>query len=221
MRCAVVLIAALALTGCGLELLTTTAITGELRKQEAESATGVLQDAERRTGQWEAQQAIQAYRAEHGHNPSSLHELVPEYLAEVPKTADGEPMAYDPATGRIGEGGAQARLADIQRAIRRYADDHGRYPPSLDALAPNYLAETPRTETGQPFAYNPHTGAVAHPRQLQQQQRQWGQGPSGGMQPPQQRGAGGNVGVYGRERVGGIEQQHNQRQQQALEELGF
>lgn len=221
MHNAIVIILALGLTGCGLEVLTTTAITGELQKRDAERAMDTLERTERQTGRWEVQQAVRAYRAEHGRNPASLQELVPEYLANVPKNAQGEPMAYDPATGEVfdREGDGQ-RLARLRQAIQDYAQERRHYPPSLRALTPEYLSEIPRTEAGEPFAYNPQTGSVLHPRQLPQQQ---GHQRPGGMQQPtyHQPGAGGNVGVYGRESIRGIERDHNQRQQQALEELGF
>lgn len=221
MRNAIVIILALGLTGCGLEVLTTTAITGELQKQDAERAVDALDRTEQQTARWEVQQAIEAYRAEHGRNPDSLEELVPEHLAEVPETPEGEPLAYDPATGAVGEAAAQRlQRAKLEEAIHEYARDHRHYPPSLRALTPEYLDDIPRTESGEPFAYNPQTGVVIHPRQLRQQQGQ--QRPGGREQPTyHQPGAGGNVGSYGRQSIRGIEQEHNQRQQQALEELGF
>jgi len=218
MKYAIVVTLALGLTGCGLEVLTTTAITGELQKQDAERAVDALDRTEQQTARWEAQQAIQAYRAEHGRNPASLEELVPEYLAEVPETPKGEPLAYDPATGAVGEAAAQRpQRARLEEAIHEYARDHRHYPPNLRALTPEYLADIPRTESGEPFAYNPQTGAVAHPRELQRPQG----GQQHGAQPQYQGHGGGNVGAYGRGSVGRIEQEHNQRQQQALEELGF
>lgn len=221
MRNAILILLTLGLTGCGLDILTTTAITGELQKREAERATGTLERAEQQTERWEVQQAVRAYRAEHGRNPDSLEELVPEYLAEVPTNAQGEPMAYNPATGQVfdreGEG---QRLARLRQAIQEYAQERRHYPPNLRALTPQYLSEIPRTEGGESFAYNPQTGAVVHPRQLRQQQGN--QRPGGRQQPTyNQPGAGGNVGVYGRESIRGIEREHNQRQQQALDELGF
>ncbi len=222
MRYAIVVTLALALTGCGLEVLTTTAITGELQKRDAERALDTLEQTERRVGRWEVQEAVRAYRAEHERNPASLEELVPEYLAEVPKNAQGEPMTYNPATGEVFEReGDGQRMERLRQAIQNYARERRHYPPNLRALTPEYLSEIPRTETGEPFAYNPQTGAVIHPRQVRQQQGS--QRPGGMQQQPiyHQPGAGGNVGVYGRQSIRGIEQDHNQRQQQALDELGF
>ena len=222
MRSAIVVIMILGLTGCGLEVLTTTAITGELQKRDAERAMDTLERTERQTERWDVQQAVRAYRAEHGRNPASLEDLVPEYLAEVPTNAQGESMAYNPATGQVFEReGDGQRMERLRQAIQNYAQERRHYTPNLRALTPQYLSEIPRTDTGEPFAYNPQTGAVVHPRQLRQQQGN--QRPGGMQQQPtyHQPGAGGNVGVYGRESIRGIERDHNQRQQQALDELGF
>lgn len=48
----------------------------------------------------------------------------------------------------------------IQQAINTYAAEKGAYPPSLDALVPQWLPEIPTKGDGSPFGYNPATGQV-------------------------------------------------------------
>lgn len=51
--------------------------------------------------QAQAQQAVESYYADYGRYPSSLEELVPDYLEQVPRKADGTPLSYNPETGAI------------------------------------------------------------------------------------------------------------------------
>ncbi len=244
MRAIMVTLACALLTGCGLDVLTSTAITGELQRENVERLTETTDAVEQQTARWQVNQAIAAYRAEKGENPPSLEALIPEFLAEVPKGPDGEPLAYDPATGSVGEDTqAQAddrqTMEEIYQAINRYGRQTGYYPPSLDALAPNYLSEPPRTTDGREFLYNPQTGAVAHPDAVRQQapqhQRQQQRRPDGvspmvdGMtglgaqqELQRQRHSGTSAaGSYGRGAIDRTQDQYNQRQQEALDQLGF
>jgi hypothetical protein len=169
-------IASLLLAGCGAEILTVTAVQGELAARNAKAATGQLKYVQNKMGSVNVDQAVQAYRAEHGGNPPSLEALVPNYLPEVPRQADGSPYGYDPVSGKLtaaagevstGGGSAQDQqmLRTIQNAITRYGTATGYYPPTLDALYPTYLTQLPRTSSGQQFVYNNQNGYLALPGQ--------------------------------------------------------
>ncbi len=167
------LVVVLALSGCGVELLATTAVRGELEAQNAKSAMKQLNYVKGKMGSINVEQAIQAYRADKGVNPPSLAALVPTYLAEVPKKEDGTDYNYDPLTGKLTEGpiSAAPAMSDMQMmekikvAINQYGTATGYYPPTLDDLYPNYLPQPPRTATGQLFVYNNQNGYLAHPMQ--------------------------------------------------------
>lgn len=104
MRFIFVLTLCVLLTGCGLELLGTTAIRSGLEAEQAQTLKKTLDYAKESTSLLSAQQGIAAYRAEKGVNPPSLEAAVREgYLAEVPKQADGTPYGYDPQTGALFE----------------------------------------------------------------------------------------------------------------------
>jgi hypothetical protein len=101
---AALLIAGAVLPGCILELLTTTAIQGELQAQNAASATKQLEHTRRMADEMKVKQAIDVYRAENAAYPPSLEALVPEYLDAVPVDPIGKPLfAYDPSTGWFGD----------------------------------------------------------------------------------------------------------------------
>lgn len=174
MRCAFVLAFCLALTGCGVELLTTTAIQSELQTQQMQAMKRQVQSASDTSGRVTLERAIQTYRAEKGANPPSLASLVPDYVPAVPKRGDGTEYGYDPARGVLLDGPAaapggatpadQQMMAAIRDAITRYGTATGYYPATLDALYPSYLSAPPRTSAGEPFLYNNQNGAVTHPR---------------------------------------------------------
>jgi ABC-type glycerol-3-phosphate transport system substrate-binding protein len=44
-------------------------------------------------------QAIQQYNASEGHNPQTLQDLVPNYLAKIPQAPSGYKINYDAASG--------------------------------------------------------------------------------------------------------------------------
>jgi hypothetical protein len=190
------LVAAIMLTGCGVELLATTAVRGELEAQNAKSAMKQLNYVKGKMGSINVEQAIQAYRADKGVNPPSLAALVPTYLAEVPKKEDGTDYNYDPVTGKLTEGpiSSASGMSDMQTmekiklAINQYGTATGYYPPTLDDLYPNYLPQPPRTAAGQQFIYNNQNGYLAHPTQqaaapAAPQQRQRAMGGGAGVGP--------------------------------------
>jgi len=170
-----------AAAGCGVELLTTTAIQGELQAKQAKSALGHLRYAENTASRISIQQAVDVYRAEKGVNPATLDALVPEYLPSIPEKADGGAFGYDPATGTVTDRPVPQPVvqgpteADIQKmnqlavAIDTYGRNTGYYPGSLAALVPDYLVHVPVTDGGQAFLYDPQTGAVYHPAQERSQ----------------------------------------------------
>ncbi len=175
MRIGLTCLMVVSLAGCGLELLTTTAIQGELAAQSAGTAAQALDYAQSSVTLNNAQRAIDAYRAETGKNPPSLEALVPGYLASVPMRADGSPYGYDPVSGRILDGpvatpapaaggGSGATVQEVAAAVQRYGQENGAYPPSLWSLVPNYLSNYPKTASGQDFLYDPRTGQVYAPQ---------------------------------------------------------
>lgn len=162
------------MSGCGVEVLTATAIQGELQAQQAQAIQRQVAGAANQSGRLRLEQAIRAYQAEKGAFPPSLEALVPDYLPAVPARADGSPYGYDPARGILLDGpaapGGSIPPADletmnrIREAINRYGMATGYYPPTLDALYPGYLSVLPRTAAGEPYLYNNQNGEVQHPR---------------------------------------------------------
>ena len=204
------LVSTVILSGCGVELLATTAVRGELEAQNAKQAVKQLNYVKGKVGSINADQAIQAYRADKGVNPPSLEALVPTYLAEIPKKADGTAYGYDPATGNLldSPGGNASLVTDTQRmeqirkAINQYGTATGYFPPTLDALYPQYLPQLPRTSSGQQFVYNNQNGYLALPTGQTTPQRQ--------MQ--QRRGGGAGVGSMGEVMTGvGMQQELNRQ----------
>lgn len=164
------------LSGCLADVLVSTAIQGELQAKQLQTATKALNTAKETRSDIEINSAIQTFAAEHGRNPSSLDELVPEYLPAVPTHPDGSPYGYDPATGRVLDAPLAAapaprvstktneqKMADINAAITKYGTATGYYPTSLDQLVPNYLSTMPLTASGARFIYDPQTGKVYDP----------------------------------------------------------
>lgn len=163
-----------ALSGCMLELLTSTAIQGELAAQNAQSGMRALDQAKELKARTETESAIRAYQAEFGKFPASLKTLVPSYLPGVPTHADGTPFGYDADTGVLLDSPAPApqitqedrkALAELDKAVYAYWEATGYYPPSLASLAPQYLTTVPQTSSGEAFGYDPQSGAIYHPSQ--------------------------------------------------------
>lgn len=179
MRIVMLCLMLLGLNGCILELLTTTAIQGELQAQSASTAAKALEYAKESTGQTNAQRAIDLYKADKGENPPSLEALVPDYIDKVPTHEDGSPYGYDPATGTLLEAPVAVAatptqtsptssdwqtLTDLNNALHRYAKDTGTYPPTLYSLVPGYLPAVPKTAGGLDFTYDPQYGAAYLPQ---------------------------------------------------------
>ncbi len=218
-------------SGCGVELLSTAAVESELQARNAKAATQTLDLVKKRVSGINVSQAIQTYRAENGTNPPSLEALVPKYLAEVPRKADGTPYHYDPATGTVSEtpvynnaaaAADQQRIFEIKNAIQRYGTATGYYPPTLDALYPAYLSQVPRTASGGQFIYNNQNGEVSVPGGSP------ASAPHAGALPgmPQLQGGGGNAGAtavrsQARGNIQGLAGQQTDRQNRAMDELGL
>lgn len=172
-------ISGLIFCGCGVELLTTTAVQGELQAQQLSAMRGQVQSAANQTGKINLERAIKTYQAEHGAYPPSLDVLAPNYIPAVPVKADGTQYGYDPSTGQLLDTASPApavsgpsaqdseTMANIQDAIARCGAETGYYPAALDDLYPHYLPMPPRTAAGEEFVYDNQTGAIRHPHQTQ------------------------------------------------------
>lgn len=184
-------------TGCSLEILTSAAVQSELQAQSAQGAMKQLEQAEKMADGIEIRHALQAFHAEYGMYPESLHDLVPVYLAEVPVGPDGrDRYAYDPETGWYGLPHERptkpltpldrSNLEMINMALTNYYNANRQFPRYLSALAPNYLVSIPRTEAGDAFHYIPLSGVVMaplQPREYSQQPAQQRQGAQGAVRP--------------------------------------
>lgn len=237
--------------GCGVELLTTTAIQGKLQAENMQAAKRQVGQAGARMAKINIKRAIDTYQAETGVFPPSLEVLVPNYLPSMPKKADGSLYGYDPRTGLVSDGPVagngnvvtaedRRNLALIRQAVTRYGQATGYYPASLQALVQyNYLQSVPKTSSGQDFFFNPQDGALRHPAEGAQRSSaspRRGTGPGGGVglvgeavtgigmrnQLGNMNNAGtSSAGGYARRGVGNATNQHNQRQSQALKDLGL
>ncbi len=242
-------IVAALLTGCGAELLTTTAIQGELQSQQLSAMQRQIKNTAATSGRIQLERAIQTYTAEKSAYPPSLDALAPNWIASVPRQPDGTPYTYDPATGRIGTKpfagngptpADHALMQKINAAIYQYGMQTGYYPPTLDALAPTYLPTAPRTHSGEAFLYDNTTGAVTYPGRSADpapassanpaSSTVSGMGPMGeavtgiGMQQQLNRNsnAGTNAaGSYARESLDDITSSTNDRTNQVMDDLGL
>jgi len=193
MRYLIAIVTIVLASGCGLELLAGTAIQGTLQKEAVSGAKQSIDYAKDTSSRMSIEQAIRAYAAETGEYPKYLDALVPEWMPNIPKKADGTGFGYDPETGALldspVEGTAaqgapaaapkpglldnvplqesnQERLLRIHEAITSYTVKQGKYPTSLWALVPDYLPEYLKTKDGQDFDYDPATGIVSAPPPL-------------------------------------------------------
>jgi hypothetical protein len=101
MRIAILSMMTILVAGCGVELLATTAIRGELEAEQMKAMRGQIQHAADRTGKIRLQRAIDLYYGQNGYYPESLDVLSPGYLISIPNRPDGLPYAYDRGAGRI------------------------------------------------------------------------------------------------------------------------
>ena len=240
------LLPALLLPGCMAEVLTSAAIQADLQAKQAGAAQQTLSNVKTDTGQMNLQRAVDLYQAEKGTLPTSLDLLVPNFIDAIPPRGDGGAFGYNPITGKVLETDAGPTAADylmmeqIRTAINAYGTATGLYPPTLDTLNQSgYLPVPPRTESGQPFNYNNQNGAVSHPLD----------GPVTAAMPPQAPrtpvGGGGPLGevttgiamqeelnrssnagsaaagTRGRTGARSAAAEQSQRQEKALDELGF
>jgi len=205
MRIVAIVLVSVAVAGCGVELLTTTAIQAELQAQNASAAKRQLEYASGTMGKINLQKAIDTYNAETGSYPPSLEALVPNYLPQVPLKPDGSPYYFDAKTGRLSEQPVAPKVAavtqeDIQnkalieQAVLNYARATRYYPANLQTLVQSrWLSFVPKTSSGEAFLFNPQTGQVQHPSE-----RGMGQTSSRQrMTPNEIRTPGGSVGPLG------------------------
>jgi hypothetical protein len=184
MRYFLLVLITLTMPACLMEVLTTTAIQGELQAQNASAANRTLTHAKDNQAKAQLQHGINAYTAEHGQYPSSLYVLVPDYVTSVPLQTNGQSFGYDPATGAITSGPAaqgsqggqyptvtpqdKKNMEMIGDAIYVYWESTGYYPASLDSLTPLYITKLPKMSTGENYWYNTQTGLVFHPGEQSQ-----------------------------------------------------
>lgn len=230
------------LSSCGVELLTTTAIQGELQAQQLKSMQKQVEGISNQTGKINLERAIQTFRAENGRYPSSLNELVPQYLPSLPSPSGDSIYSFDPTTGQIITVPASIPVDDVRRmeqikyAIVQYTQATGYYPTTLDSLYPSYLGFVPRTSSGEAFVYNAQTGSVSHPLLSSAQTPQpSASSPSagtypmntvtGGMAVQQQlnsmTNSSGAVGSYSRQSVQNIQNDYSNQQNKVMDDLGL
>ncbi len=190
------------LSGCLVDMMASTAIEGTLAAKEASTMKNTLDHVKSTTADLGVNQAIQTFQAQNGRYPSSLNELVPEYLPQVPVQPDGRPYGYDPSTGQLldapraippgfqhnGESNEQ-KIQRIREAINKYGTATGYYPGTLSQLVPVYLKDVPKASDGQDFIYVKENGGLFVPSPLNA-----GVGAPNGGPPPVRRpvaGAGG------------------------------
>lgn len=250
MRFAIILLTIPLLSGCLLDVLTSTAIQGELQAQQATAAKSTLDRVTNDTGQVNLQHAVDLYQADKGGYPESLSQLVPAYINPIPARADGGAFGYNPVTGRVLDDDSGPAPEDyllmerINTAINAYGNATNYYPGSLDDLArAGYLPAPPRTAAGEQFLYDNQTGAVTHPkdgyrapvtaaapRPNRGMPAAGGGGPMGeamtGIAMQQQLNSNSNAGTAaagsrGRTGARGAAATQNARQEKALNDLGF
>ncbi|HOK09390.1 MAG TPA: hypothetical protein PLT82_02990 [Candidatus Hydrogenedens sp.] len=229
-------------SGCGVELLTTTAIQGELQAQQLKSMQKQVQGIANQTGKINLERAIQTFQAENGRYPKSLDELVPQYLPSLPQPSGDSLYSFDPSTGQIITVPAGIEPADLRKleqikfAVLQYAYTTGYYPTNLDMLYPTYLSFLPKTSSGEAFVYNPQTGAVMHPKQTSGMPNTIPSGNpvpinspvspvTGGIAIQQQlngmTNSSGAVGSYSRQSVQNIQNDYSNKQNKVMDDLGL
>jgi hypothetical protein len=250
-RYAALLLCTAMMSGCFVDLLGATAITSTLQKNQLETGQRVIERTTDRTARINLEQAIATFQADKGHFPATLNDLAPGYIREIPMQASGKPFGYDPATGRLFDSPGEAvnaagptpsdmqKIQQINQAINAYGHATGWYPPTLEALVPQYMASVPYTDSGHPFLYNNQNGDVRHPNAHQQPYHGGGYnaprggsaaGPMGealtGIQMQQQlqnmnQSGAAAAGSRARENINQQREQQNERQQnQLLHDLG-
>ena len=98
-------------SGCGVELLTTTAIQSELQAEQMKAIKGQVNNAADKSARVNIQHAIDTYYAENGQYPATLEVLVPTYLPSLPTGPNGQAYPYDPTQGKLLDNAAPATPA--------------------------------------------------------------------------------------------------------------
>lgn len=249
MRRALIVCVSMILVGCGVDVLTTTAIQGELQAQNAAAAMRQFKSMTSAVGIEQVQQAVDMYTATHRAYPPSLDFLVPSPFPCMPTSPDGSHYDYNPSTGRVLSSTRptdamlaqdQVTIQQIEQAIQQCGRATGYYPGTLDDLSPTYLRQRPRTASGQEFYYNNQTGEVRHPQQTSMRRaaspgRQRGGGGTGsaamaelaaGNAVRQQLNSMSQSGTSAaqaksRQSINGITAQHNSQLERAVQEAGY
>lgn len=196
MRIVTIVFVSVALAGCGVELLTTTAIQAELQAQNASAAKRQLGYASSTMGKINLRKAIDTYNAATGSYPPNLEALVPNYLPRLPLKPDGDPYYYDAKTGRLSDRPPAPEVAAvtqedirnkalIEEAVRNYGRATRYYPANLQTLVQSqWLSSVPKTSSGEEFLFNPQTGQVQHPSERGSAQAALRQTPRNGIRTP-------------------------------------
>jgi hypothetical protein len=89
------------LTGCGDSSSSTTPAQ---TNATANNSSPIVQPevyAQQKVDVASLNQAIQQYNAAEGHNPQTLQDLVPNYLAKIPQAPPGHKITYDASSGAV------------------------------------------------------------------------------------------------------------------------
>lgn len=87
-----------------------------------------------------------------------------EILTVAATQAELQKQAAQGATRHLQQAGAQSGRIQAERAIQTYHVEKGHWPPSLEALVPNYLASVPTRADGSPWGYDAATGRLTEGR---------------------------------------------------------
>lgn len=83
-----------------------------------------------------------------------------EIVTVAATQAELQKQAAQSATRQLQRAGESTGRIQAERAIQTWYAEKGFYPPSLDALVPDYLASAPLRGNGEPFGYDPATGRL-------------------------------------------------------------
>ena len=87
-----------------------------------------------------------------------------EVLTVAATQAELQKEAAQSATRQMRQAGATTGRIQAERAIQTYYAEKGQYPPSLEALVPNYMSGVPTRADGSPWGYDPRTGKLTDAR---------------------------------------------------------
>lgn len=141
--------------------------------------------AQQMVAQMRLQDAVDRYQRDHGAAPSSLADLVPAYLDELPEAFEESTLLdYDEEDGEVALGGQQTiayvpgtippmieqdyvNLDRIEEALYSFHAMYREYPRTLGDLAPRFIDDVPGIAvSGEPYLYFGDTGEVYHPEEL-------------------------------------------------------